>query len=109
MLLETGQPMSQFDQFIADEEWPEIRLQILQIDNGLSVAHENYLLMTVAKHEFTEATQANIKKWEPVYQKWCQLATATDGFDCQFPTEVKQAVEDFLPIMQWDEPAFQFE
>ena len=84
--------MSQLDQFIAGVEWPEIRLQILQIDNALSVAHENYLLMTVAKHQFAEATQANISKWEPVYQKWCQIAIATDGFECQFPTQVKQAV-----------------
>ena len=93
----------------ADVEWPEIRLQFLQIDNALSVAHENYLLMTVAKQQFTEATQANILKWEALYQKWCQIAIATDGFDCEFPTEAKKELEDFFPVMKWGEPAFQFE
>ena len=107
--METGEPMSQLDQFFADVEWPEIRMQILQIDNALSVAHENYLLMTVAKHKFAEATLANISKWEPVSQQWSKISIATDGFDCQFPNEIKQAVQDFFPIMQWDEPAFQRE
>ena len=83
MLLETGQPMSQLDQFLADSDWPAIRLKVYEIDSYLSVAHENYLLMTVAKQKFPEATQANIMKWEAKYQQWCQTATRTDGFDLE--------------------------
>jgi hypothetical protein len=110
MLLETGQPLSQLDQFMADSEWPAIRLKVLEIDSGLSVAHENFLLMTVAKKQFPEATQVNISKWEAIYKQWCQLATETSNFDLtRYQTEVKMAVEQHSASMQWDEPAFQFD
>jgi hypothetical protein len=109
MLLETGQPMSQLDQFMADEEWPALRLQVLEIDSGLSVAHENFLLMTVAKKQFPPATQLNISKWEAIYKQWCQTAAETSNFDlAQYPNEVKKAVSEHSGSMQWDEPAFKF-
>ena len=38
------------------------RLQILQIDKCLSIAHENYLLMSAAKQQFADAKQADIWK-----------------------------------------------
>jgi hypothetical protein len=109
MQLETGQPMTQLDQFIATSEWPVTRLQILEIDNCLSIAHENYLLMTVAKKQFADAKQADIWKWEKVYKQWCQIASSTNGFDLkQFPERVMEAVENQHLSMQWDAPAFNF-
>ena len=109
MQLETGQPMTQLDQFIANSEWPLTRLQILEIDNCLSIAHENYLLMTVAKQKFADAKQADIWKWEEVYQQWCLIGSSTNGFDLkQFPEKVMQAVENQYFSMQWDAPAFSF-
>jgi hypothetical protein len=109
MQLETGQPMTQLDQFIATSEWPVTRLQILEIDNCLSIAHENYLLMTVAKKQFADAKQADIWKWEKVYKQWCQIASSTNGFDLkQFPEKVMEAVENQHLSMQWDAPAFNF-
>jgi hypothetical protein len=110
MQLPTGQPMSQMDQFIADSEWPVTKMQILEIDSCLSVAHENWLLMTVAKKQFSDAAQASILQWEAVYQQWCQTATATSGFDLkQFPTDVMKAVENHYSSMKWDAVAFKFE
>ena len=110
MQLQTGQPLSQLDQFIADSEWPATKMQILEIDSCLSVAHENYLLMTVASKKFSDPAQASILQWETIYQQWCQTASATCGFDLkQFPVEVMKAVELHYSSMKWDALAFKFE
>jgi hypothetical protein len=107
MQLETGQPLPQLDQFMADIEWPEIRLQILQIDSGLSVAHENHLLMTMAQQQFSPAIQANILKWEKVYQKWCQIAIATNNFNIdQYQNQLQKAIKHHVHMIEWEQPAF---
>ena len=108
MQLETGQPLSQLDQFMADIDWPAIRLQILQIDSGLSVAHENHLLMTVAKQQFSPSIQGNILMWEQIYQKWCQIAIATNNFNIdQYPNEVNKAIKHHEWMIELEQPAFQ--
>ena len=86
-----------------------LRLQILQIEKFLSIAHENYQLMSAAKDYFAHDKSADICKWEKVYQEWCQLATSTNGFDLnQFPEKIKEAVENQFLTMPWDAPAFHF-
>ena len=109
MLLETGQPLSQLDQYQADSDWPAIRLKVYEIDSYLSVAHENFLLMTVAKQQFPEAVQAKIHKWETQYKQWSKVAEETDGLNLnQFMEQIKEAVGKYSDSTQWDEPAFQF-
>jgi hypothetical protein len=108
MHLETGQPLSQLDQFMADIEWPEIRLLVLEIDSGLSLAHENYLLMTVAQQPRSPSVQANIRKWEAIYQKWRQIGIETNNFNFeQYQNQVQQAVKRHVHMMEWCQPAFQ--
>ena len=86
-----------------------LRLQILHIEKFLSIAHENYQLMSAAKDYFAHDKSADICKWEKVYQEWCQLATSTNGFDLnQFPEKIKEAVENQFLTMPWDAPAFHF-
>ena len=107
MQLETGQPLSQLDQFMADIDWPAIRLKIFQIDSGLSVAHENHLLM-VAKQQLSPSIQGNILQWDKLYQKWCQIAIATNNFNIdQYPNDVNKAIKHHVHMVEWEQPAFQ--
>ena len=86
-----------------------LRLQILHIEKYLSIAHEQFQLMSAAPEYFAYDKSADICKWEQVYQEWCQLATSTNGFDLnQFPEKIKEAVENQFLTIPWDAPAFHF-
>ena len=86
-----------------------LRLQILHIEKYLSIAHEQFQLMSAAPEYFSSDKSTDICNWEQVYQEWCQLATSTNGFDLnQFPEKIKEAVENQFLTIPWDAPAFHF-
>ena len=107
--LQSGQPMMQLDQSIADADLPSLKLRVLTVGATLSQAHEYSLLFSAAKlGKKSEQYLSDLTVHEQLHNEWQRTCHVTGQFDFnRHAQDIQLSVDQFEAKINWQSAIFQ--